>query len=301
MRTVRWGSVAAYWIVIVLAFAAALYGLLSPLQLILPLVAVFLCARYAPRRHVWLTVVPVVPFVALWVINGGPWWDALLVVGSYTGCLSLGVLLAERRAHRAAKEQLARAAERTSIAREMHDIVAHNLAVIVALADGAVASAATSPAQATDLMTKVATTGRQALSEVRELIGLLRDDARTADLDRLVDHVRAAGLAVTLTRTGAPARLGPSIELTVYRIVQEALTNTIKHAGPMASAEIVVHYDRSAVEVEVTDDGIGKSTAQGGHGLAGMRERITAHGGTFDCGPRAGGGWRVNARLMAPS
>ncbi|MBM7789938.1 sensor histidine kinase [Tenggerimyces flavus] len=298
----RGWPVAAYWVVIVVDFASAIFGLLSPAQLIVPMVAAYVVARYGPRRQLWLTAIPVVPFVVLWLANDGPAWDAAMLVGIYGSCLLLGVTVADRRSYRQAKEELARASERNRIARELHDIVAHNLAVMVALADGAVASAAT-PERSTDLMAKVSTTGRQALSEVRQLVGLLREDSRSADLDGLVDQVRAAGLHVTLTRTGDAPRLGPGVELTIYRIVQEALTNTMKHAGPDATATVRVHYDVAAVEVEVVDDGAGRAAEESasGHGLTGIRERVAAYGGSVDAGPRADGGWRVNARLTVPS
>ena len=301
MSAMRWWPVAAYWVVILVAFASAIAGLLNPVQLILPLVAAYVVARYGPRRLLWLAAIPVVPFFALWLANAGPWWDAVMLTAIYGAFLLLGVAIADRRSHRLTKEQLARASERNRIARELHDIVAHNLAVMVALADGAVASAATAPAQATDLMSKVSTTGRQALSEVRQLLGLLREGLRTADLDGLVDQVRAAGLTVALTRTGDAPRLGPNVELTVYRIVQEALTNTMKHAGPNAKAEVALRYDRSSVEVEVTDDGAAAAPGQEGNGLTGMRERVAAQGGTFEAGPRSGSGWCVKARLTVPS
>src|SRR5262249_49944177 len=148
--------------------------------------------------------------------------------------------------------QLAVATERTRIAREMHDIVAHNLAVIVALADGAAATATTAPQRAADVMQQVSTTGRQALGEMRRPVGLLRDGKQDADaegrvrepqpglddIDRLVEQIRAAGVQVALTREGVPGSWGPGAGLAVYRIVQEALTNTLKHAGPRAAAQV---------------------------------------------------------------
>jgi signal transduction histidine kinase len=301
MSAMRWWPVVAYVLVITLSFVTALFGILSPIQLIVELVAAYLLARYGPHRLLWIAAIPVVPFFVLWLANEGPWWDAVMIIAIHSASLFLGVAVADFRAHQRTKEQLARSSERNRIAREMHDIVAHNLAVMVALADGAVASAATAPAQATDLMSKVSTTGRQALSEVRQLIGLLRDDARAADLDGLVDQVRAAGLPVALTTTGDAPRLDPATELTIYRIVQEALTNTMKHAGPDAKAEVVLRYDGASVEVEVTDDGTGATPEHEGNGLTGMRERVAAQGGTFEAGPLAAGGWRVNARLTAPS
>jgi signal transduction histidine kinase len=311
MIVVRWWPVAIFWAVVVTAFGVALLGVLSPVLLVLPWVAAYVLGRYAPRRVVWTAAVPVVPFVLIWVWKGGPWWDAVAVAAIFGGSVLLGWTMRTRRDYLKALEERARsleqlsmAAERTRIAREMHDIVAHNLAVIVALADGAVASSASAPTRSADLMVKVSATGRQALAEVRQLIGLLRDDAHAvADLDGLVEQVRAAGLQVRLVREGQPGVGGAGMDVTVYRIVQEALTNTLKHAGPDAGATARISYDATGVDVEVVDDGGGREAvpAEGGNGLTWMRERAAAYGGVVSAGPVDGGGWRVTTRLTLPS
>jgi signal transduction histidine kinase len=203
---------------------------------------------------------------------------------------------------------LAAAAERARIAREMHDIVAHNLTVMIALADGAVFAADRAPEKATTAMQTVSETGRQALSEMRRLLGVLReDDGGSAlvpqpgvpQIDQLVEQVRAAGLPVTLEVAGDGRTLPAGAQLTVFRLVQEALTNCLKHAGASAVAGVRLRYAADAVDVEVTDNGPSRTHAAepGGRGLDGMRERAAVYAGTVEAGPRLGGGWRVHARL----
>ncbi len=206
------------------------------------------------------------------------------------------------------RAQIAVAAERARIARDMHDIVAHNLAVMVALADGAALTATAAPARAAGTMHQVAATGREALGEMRRVLGLLREDGagRTPQpgldgLDALVERVRAAGVRVALTVEGVPGKWGAGAGVAVYRIVQEALTNTLKHAGPQASAHVRLRYRDGGAEVEVTDDGgqrVAAPAGAGGHGLTGMAERTAAYGGDVRAGPRDGTpGWRVVAHL----
>jgi signal transduction histidine kinase len=207
--------------------------------------------------------------------------------------------------------QLAAATERARIARELHDIVAHNLAVMIALADGAAFTATVAPDRAADAMLQVSGTGRQALVEMRRLLGLLRDGQPAQapselvpqpsldEIDELVDQVRAAGVRITLTRQGTAGAWGPGAGLAVYRIVQEALTNTLKHAGP-ARAEVEVCYGPDALELRVVDDGGGAPlppAAGSGHGLVGMRERMALFGGELDAGRGPDGGFRVVARF----
>jgi signal transduction histidine kinase len=203
---------------------------------------------------------------------------------------------------------LAAAAERARIAREMHDIVAHNLTVMIALADGAVFAAARAPEKATTAMETVSETGRQALGEMRRLLGVLREDDGGSELvpqpgvpqiDQLVEQVRAAGLPVTLEVAGDGRTLPPGAQLTVFRLVQEALTNCLKHAGASAVAGVKLRYAADAVDVEVTDNGASRprTAVPGGRGLDGMRERAAVYAGTVEAGPRLGGGWRVHARL----
>lgn len=302
--------------------------------LVIPMIALYTVARYRQRRHLWAPAALVVPFTVGWVGNGGPWWDVVALTGLFTAAALLGVTVQTRRAYLAEleerarrlereREQLARlavAAERARIAREMHDIVAHNLAVMVALSDGAAATTPVAPERAVGMMEKASATGREALDEIRRLVGLLRDgesdaptDAAPApqpgldDIDDLVDQVRSAGMEVAVTRQGVPRDWGPGAGLTVYRIIQEALTNTMKHAGPRARAQIRLSYQASGVDVEIVDDGAGRSTgtvagrAARGHGLTGMIERATSFGGRIEAGPRPGTGWRVRLHLpVAP-
>ena len=205
--------------------------------------------------------------------------------------------------------QLAAAAERVRIAREVHDIVAHNIAVMIALADGAAYTAEASPDQAVSLMGQVSATGRSALTEMRRLLGVLREPAVPGhapqpsldDLDELIATVRAAGLPTRLTVTGQPASLPPSAQLALYRTIQEALTNTLKHA-PGSVAQVRLAYRTGEVELEVTDDGrpgavSAPGSRGGGHGIVGMRERAAIFGGQVSAGPRPGGGWRVHTVL----
>jgi signal transduction histidine kinase len=294
--------------------------------LFVPLFAIYAVARYRPLRHVWPALSAIVLVLALAGGRDELRWESLVAASALLAAsVLLGITTRTRRAYLAQLEerarrlererdqqaQLAVAAERARIAREMHDIVAHNLAVMVALADGAAFTVTTAPRRAAEAMEQVSATGRQALTEMRRLVGLLRgggapDGARApqpglADIDRLVEQVRAAGLTVLLTREGVPGAWGPGAGLAVYRIVQEALTNTLKHAGPHASAEVRLHYAPTRAEVEVLDDGAGQPARAAPpadrHGLAGMRERAASYGGEVEAGPRPGAGWRVAARL----
>ncbi|NBE56483.1 sensor histidine kinase [Streptomyces boluensis] len=207
--------------------------------------------------------------------------------------------------------RLAAAAERTRIAREMHDIIGHNLSVITGLADGGSYAAKKHPERAGQALEAIAGTSREALTELRRLLGVLRDDTPPADLtpqpgladlDSLVSGVRSAGLPVRMRMRGTPAEDADTAgrELTVYRVVQEALTNTMKHAGPTARATVDVGHGPSGLTVTVTDDGHGHSApATDGRGLTGMRERTALYDGTLEAGPlpRPPGGWQVRMHL----
>jgi signal transduction histidine kinase len=227
-------------------------------------------------------------------------WLAGVVVRTRRQAASLAVRNAE--AQRQAEQ--AAAAERVRIAWELHDIVAHHLSVIVLQAGGARASGR----PAGPALEKIENSGRQALAETRRLLGVLRDPDEEAglapqpgigDLDALAASVRAAGLPVRLAVSGDLAALPAAADVSVYRIVQEALTNVLKHAGP-ARADVTIRCAEDAVTIEVTDNGSGQPgplPTPGGHGLAGMRERAAVFGGDLAAGPRAGGGFAVRARL----
>ena len=264
-----------------------------------------------------------------------------LVVVAVTGVWALGTLrhsrvnamqgLRERarllEVERDQQARLATAAERARSAREMHDVVAHSLAVVIAQADGgryaAQASPGASPGAALQALETIGQTGRQALAEMRALLGVLRDDDATAwatgsgaavaapqpDVDAvpdLVGQVAATGLPVTLTVHGPPQPLPRATGLAVYRLVQEGLTNVIKHGGPAATARVELGWTATSLQVRVADDGRGAGAAGagaaeqgpgGGQGLVGMRERVTLCGGRFEAGPAPGGGFVVQAVL----
>lgn len=197
---------------------------------------------------------------------------------------------------------LAAAEERTRIAREMHDVVAHGLSVVIVQADGARYAAQKDPQVAVRTLDTVATVGRDALTEMRRLLGLLRgsDDPALAPQPRLADlpSLVTADDRVELDLPDPLPEVPDGVALTVFRLVQESLTNVRKHAGPNAQARVRLESRPDALEVEVVDDGHGASAAGGsGLGLLGMRERVEVHGGALEVGPAAGGGWRVRARI----
>jgi len=214
-----------------------------------------------------------------------------------------------------AREELARRAvveERLRLARELHDVVAHAMSVIAVQSGVGAHVADSQPEQVGKALAAIEATSRAALTELRRLLGVLRqaDEPQAsltpvpglANLEGLLAEVAKAGLAVRLRVEGRPAPLPAGVDLSAYRIVQEALTNVVKHAGP-ATAQVTIRYRDQEVAVEVTDNGRGVAAAAGdgrrgtGHGLIGMRERVAAFGGDLEVGPRPGGGFRVAARL----
>lgn len=223
------------------------------------------------------------------------------------------------RAHRLEIEaqqerELAASDERAHIAREMHDIVAHSLSVIITQADGARYAAASDPEVAPATLATIAQTGRSSLQEMRRLLGVLRGDGEAsmrplpglADLDELLLGIRAAGLPVTFEVAGSERRALPAgAELTAYRCVQEGLTNTMKHAGPGVQAQVLLQWNSRGLEVSVRDDGRGATAsfsqageqANGGNGLRGMAERVRLYGGTLSAKPLAGGGFGIVATI----
>jgi signal transduction histidine kinase len=216
----------------------------------------------------------------------------------------------ERERERQEAEVLAR--ERASIARELHDVIAHSVSVMVIQAGAAEQLLESNPAQARQSLLAVQELGRSTVGELRRMLGILRDRPEElalnpqpglAALPRLARQLGEAGLAVGLRTEGDPVALPPGVDLSAYRIVQEALTNTLRHARPgqarPAHAEVRLHYFVNAVELEIDDDGGVASRGDGeGHGLIGMRERAALYGGTFSAGPCPEGGYRVRARLL---
>ncbi len=208
------------------------------------------------------------------------------------------------------ERDLAAADERSHIAREMHDIVAHSLSVIITQADGARYASAQKPELAVQALGTIADTGRGSLREMRRLLGVLRGDENAStrplptleDIDSLLRSVRGAGIRVSSRRIDTPRRPLPlGAELTAYRVVQEALTNVLKHAGPQTTAEVTLAYGPRGLSITVDDDGRGAaadpSTAGARLGITGMTERVRLYDGTVAAAPRSGGGFRVEAFL----
>ncbi|MFI6738055.1 sensor histidine kinase [Nonomuraea sp. NPDC050451] len=217
----------------------------------------------------------------------------------------------EERAERAERERdqqarMAAAAERARIARELHDVVAHNVSVMVVQADGAGYALDSDPEQAREAVRAISKTGRAALAEMRRLVGVLREGEQASTdytpqpgLGQLEDLVRGSAVPARLQVGGAPVELPEGQQLAVYRIVQEALTNALKHGGPGVQALVEIDYSGPELVVRVTDDGRGASAPRSvdGHGLIGMRERVGMYGGAVSAEPLRGGGFEVLARL----
>jgi signal transduction histidine kinase len=217
-------------------------------------------------------------------------------------------LIARLASDRAAERELAAAQERARIAREMHDVVAHTLSVVVAQADGGRFAAQTDPDASARTLATIAEVSRAALAEMRALLGVLRDadgDATLGpqpsleDIPALVSQAREAGLEVSMVATGTPCTLPIGAGLAVHRIVQEGLTNVRQHAGPKARAFVQLAWEADALVATVSDDGRGAAAADDGNGqgLLGMHERAAMFGGTLTAGPKAGGGYVVRARV----
>ncbi|WP_256862609.1 sensor histidine kinase [Microbispora sp. GKU 823] len=240
---------------------------------------------------------------------------AVWIAGIYANTRRRYVEGLVERAERAEREldqqaRIAAAAERARIARELHDVVAHNVSVMVVQADGAGYAIDGDPEQARRALQAISATGRQALAEMRRLVGVLRQDAGSpaeeyapqpgvAQLGDLVRQVRDSGLPTEFTVSGTAQTLPEGEQLAVYRIVQEALTNALKHGGPGTRAWVEMTYGRGEIELRISDDGRGAAAPRlvGGHGLIGMRERAAMYGGSVDAAPRPGGGFRVVVRI----
>jgi signal transduction histidine kinase len=228
----------------------------------------------------------------------------MLLIRRVLGDRERRLALAERERDIAAREAVVE--ERARIARELHDAIAHNVSMMVVQA-GAERRTLAEASPTREVLETVEQIGRSALTEMRRLVGMLRsDDAEPLapqpglrDLPTLVTQVREAGLPVDLELDGDPRDLPVGLELSAYRIVQEALTNALKHAGADAHATVTVSYGADSLSLEVTDDGTGSPVAVGGggHGLVGMRERVALYGGRFEAARRSGGGFTVRVLL----
>ncbi|MBG0853442.1 sensor histidine kinase [Streptomyces spinoverrucosus] len=259
--------------------------------------------------NIALAIFQTVPFALAWVLG-----DSIRTRRAYFAQLEERAARLEK--EREAQSKVAVAAERARIARELHDVVAHNVSVMVVQADGAAYVLDSAPDQAKKALETISSTGRQALAEMRRLLGVLRTgepqesgeyvpQPDVGQIEDLVEQCRTSGLPVDFKVEGTPRPLPSGVELTAYRIVQEALTNTRKHGGPNAGASVRLVYFDDGLGLLVEDDGKGaphELYEEGGldgqgHGLIGMRERVGMVGGTLDAGPRPGGGFRISALL----
>lgn len=312
------------------ALALSLLGLSQPKQgyigeIVAGLVVLYTVARQAELRTALAGLAYACVVVLLVSVHESLFNDlgSLLILGA---AVVIGRVLQARRqlieqlrttAHalelsRDENARAAVAAERVSIARELHDVVAHAVSIMVVQAGAAEQVLEADPARARQPMIAVQESGREALTELRRLLGMLRPDPSAAstmvpqpglaELERLAGSIRDAGLSIDLCCKGEPRALPHGLDLAAFRIVQEALTNVLKHADA-AVAQVTVRYDNDAIEVEVLDDGRGASDepSNGRHGLVGMQERATIYGGEFHAGPRKTGGYAVRARLPTPA
>ncbi|HEY7591912.1 MAG TPA: sensor histidine kinase [Actinophytocola sp.] len=320
---------------VVAAYATMLFGIphsalqLGAASLLSTCIALYTLVAYVGRKPAALYAVVGVVLTAVQVTLQDDSLQLWLITVTFSTlalalCWAVGEFVGARRAYQDEVEQrlklleverdhqarMAVAAERARIARELHDVVAHAVSVIVVQADGAAYAVHSQPELAERAVQTISATGREALTELRRLLGVLRSEEAsgertpqpgTQSLSELAERVRAVGLPVRLEIVGNVDDLPAGVGLGVYRIVQEALTNSIKHAGPGTAAVVRVERAGDEVHLDITDDG--RSSARslvgvsGGNGLIGMRERALVFGGSLDAGPRADGGWRVRARL----
>lgn len=314
--------------------AAAFVQWLTDVQLpadVCLLVALYTAAANSGRRGTLVTgaVVEAGALLAClrWATEGAFLTPFVAVTAMVVAAAVLGVNVRTTRAYLAALEEraarleqqqeqqarLAVAEERTRITREMHDIVTHNLSVMVALTDAAVYAQHRSPDKATTAMLQISETGRQALTDMRRSLGILRTDEPDAErhplpgiaqLEALADQMCAAGLPTRIEVQGGHTHIPATAQLTVYRLVQEALTNTLKHTPTGTRAKVRLRCSTGTVTVDVTDSGPRPplpGATPSGHGIPGMRERAAAYGGTLRAGPLPGGGWGVHTRLLLDS
>jgi len=317
--------------VAVLAVSAAavtvysLLGYVNGAALVAPVLALYAVATQVSVRRAAAAAVAtlVLLMTATGVNNPFGHFDGggfVLIPGVVAAALFAGIAVANRRAYAASiqdrAEQDARRRideERLRIARELHDVVAHTMATINVQAGVAAHVLSTRPEAAAEALQAIKAASKDGLRELRAILNVLRqaDEAEptqpapgTAQLDALIAGARRAGLETTLTVTGEPVPLPAAVDLAAYRIVQESLTNTIRHAGPAAAAVSLSYHD-DELRIDVADTGRGEppgaARGKAGHGLAGMRERAAAVGGTVETGPCPGGGFRVAVRLPVPA
>ncbi|MGP8303284.1 sensor histidine kinase [Streptomyces inhibens] len=318
-RTVALGTAAAGTVYLAAGYPFGPVFLSLALGAFAAIVAGYRKVAWCALGGVWVSHVLVAHWLYRWLPPHGdgpaPWEQELFVAAWVVAVLALSELvrvrreqLARARAERAAAERRRADEERLRIARELHDVLAHSISVINVQAGVGLALLDSDPEQARTALTTIKGASKEALGEVRQVLDTLRtpgDAPRSPapGLDRLpelTEQAKSAGLTVDVTTEGAPAALSPGTDLAAFRIVQEALTNIVRHSGSRA-ARVLLHYAPGALEIRVDDDGPATSgpgePAGGGNGLVGMRERAAGLGGTIEAGPRPDGGFRVRARI----
>ena len=313
-----WRRIAPVPVAAVGLAALALQGLLDdsgqePQTPFIPLLlAAYSVGAHSARRGaiaglvvIWAGLLAVEPgdVIVMGPVFTGTWFAGRLVRSREGDAQRLRELSAALERERVEEARIAAAEERARMARELHDVVAHSMSTIVLEAGAERMNLEAAEGSTHETLRSIERTGREALAEMRRLVGVLRqDDAALAPqpslsrIDELADRVRRAGLPVDVRIAGAPVELAPGLDISAYRIVQEALTNALKHAGD-ARASVLLSYGNRDLEIEVADDGCGGTPNGGGHGLAGLRERVTVLGGDLEAGARDGGGFVVRATL----
>lgn len=326
------------WLMGMAALMQTLVTATPTMSLVVIPIAVYSIARWVPgdeaRHALWWGLFGSVIGPARWTLAVGPFYAGRMILLIFAAIVCFGCVvtpyavgrrvreqaeadaswrraqLERQKMSLAAQEQRVRLAEidaRQDIARELHDIVAHSLSVIIVQAEGGKALAAKKPEAAAQVLDTIAETGREALAEARRIVAVLRQDAGAADwgpaptLDDIADLVARTGERIDFTESGERPSVSSAVALTAYRVVQEGLTNVLKHAGPTARAWVALESSPDRLVVTVTDDGAGAAVRSDGrgNGLRGMRERVDAMGGTLEAGPREDGGFRVRAVLPA--
>jgi signal transduction histidine kinase len=325
------------WLLLGIAWVICVaVGPFDELDLIPILLGLYAVAVYSSTRAAWVglgvsaVVGTVSSHLSTWIqgtstiepFEADAWSSSVQIALAAFIATLIGITVGNRRrytdaliarAHDLARErdqqtQLAAAAERARIAREMHDIVSHGLTVMITLAEGSAATAERDPVRAAQAMRNVSEAGREALGEMRRMLGVLNqateDEAGrspqpdVAGIPDLVDGFREAGLPVSLTTVGALVA-GPALELAVFRVLQEGLTNVLRHAVAPRRVDVRIEHRERTVDITIDDDAEATASRMSGsgRGLAGLRERVALYGGTLEAGPRPGRGWRLHAVL----
>jgi signal transduction histidine kinase len=290
-----------------------------------PMVAAYSVARWEHRRPAWWGLVLLLLLGLAWItfdpvqataaarVRQAVWWSPWVIAWLVGALVRSRVLNAEQR--RLRRQDMASRAvteERNRIARELHDVIGHSVSIMTVQASAVRRRLSPDQAAEREALETVEMTGREALAEMRRMVGVLRQSGETADrepapglsqLARLVEQFRGAGMPVEVAVTGLAKPLAPGLDLTVYRLVQEALTNSLRHAVSPTRAEVSIGYSAETLEIAVRDDGARVVPgAEAGHGLLGLRERVSVYGGELVARPRAEGGFELIATLpMAPA